>query len=249
MKTVIVGDFHGTGIEQGVWSSEFDELWCLSDFDTVDVLEQMKTVEENFEANDKETRKVVGNHDKAIYEGQALRSSTLDQQGLNANALHTEWIDEVERGSELGAYIEDLADPRSADYTSKHEVSLNDQAGLLIHGALDGNTVSYPSCPEEETDFWLRLMSGDDHRENFDEMMDQGYEFMVRGHDHEPEVAYLDEDRGIINRKAEEGEIYRIREDTPVCVTNGAWYDGWYSVIDTDHAEYDAPVVQFMKRD
>jgi len=66
----------------------------------------------------------------------------------------------------------------------------------FIHGALD-------SCySNDELEYmgnlWNRLLSFEDYVLNFEKMIENGDDIMIRGHDHKPAYAYLD-DTGIIH--------------------------------------------------
>lgn len=224
MKTLVFGDIHGRSLEpleDTAGEIDPDRVLCTCDFDTPEAVKQFKEFEREMETRGVEVFKVPGNHDDAVFRGLDISSPTLRQQGLTVPELHQRLRQEEE--AEL--YLKNLL----AETRKRMDVAGRD--ALLVHGALSGDLRSYPSCPQEKQDFWRRLLSREDHRENFEAMEEAGVELMVRGHDHEPEIAsHMNEEIRV--ERPSPGESFELGEGGSLhTVTHGAWFNGWYTVI------------------
>lgn len=250
MKYAIFGDIHGEELKDLERALDFenpDVLICTGDFDRAKTIRQFMALEERYMENGKSVIKVPGNHDHAILNNLPITSGALRRQGKSSYELHRELMED----SEARDYIDKLVNPegfytnnRVRTYLDKERFG-SEYRTIIIHGAYDGDLSSFPACPEDIKDLWLRLKTKEDYRKNFEAMDRKGYRVMVRGHDHDPLYVYDDPDKGIVAYAPENGSAYRLFGHRKHTINPGALFDGFFATIDTQIPGEKCPVLRY----
>jgi len=254
MKYAIFGDFHGTelgDLESALSFENPDLLICTGDFDRTKTIHQFKDLEEKYQKVGKQVVKIPGNHDHAALTGLVINSEAMRMQGKNSYTLHQELMND----SVAKQYIDELVNSRDPGCTNnKVKIFLDeDKFGkgyptIVIHGAYDGDLSSFPDCPENIRDLWMRLETKNDHRKNFDVMNQKGYKVMIRGHDHGAVYVYNDPNKGIVTHIPKgEGSAYRLFKHRKHTINPGALFEGLFATIVTRVSGEDVPLLKYHK--
>ena len=263
MRYAIVGDFHGadlSGLYKVLERENIDVLVSLGDFDQTKTINQFRGLEKKLLSEGISVVTVPGNHDHAVLNNLPGYSRVLYEEGKTIQELH----DDLRRDPGAYDYIYDLV-------TGPHRKSFYLDEGkfgkeymvITMHGAYAGNLSSYPNCPEYLKDLWYRLDTKEDYERNFGVMRikeardrRKRYRIMVRGHDHEPRYAYWDPVRGVKIYEARDGSVFNVflRRQYPTgevdrwhVINPGAFYKGYFAVLDTDFPGKKWPVLEFQK--
>lgn len=196
MKYAIFGDMHGkdiSALESALDNINPDTIICLGDFDQTKIIHQFMDMEKRYLDKGKEVIKVPGNHDHALLTGLEIHSGTIYSQGTSDIELEYElFADPVAR-----EYTKSLLNPKDLKIINNMARTVldsktfgKDYKTIIMHGAYDGDLSAYEGCPAEIRNLWARLLSKEDHKRNFKAMESNGYNVMIRGHDHKPYYAY-----------------------------------------------------------
>lgn len=250
MKYLIFSDMHGsdlTRLDNRIETENPDYLICLGDFDQTKTIHQFMGIRKKQIERGKHVVMVPGNHDHAILNGLHITSGTFERQGK----MFFDLYEELRADKEAWTFINNLVNSPETLYTNNRVRIYLDKPKfgeeyqtMVIHGAYDGDIHSFPDCPQELRDLWLRLSSEEDFRKNFDMMEKKGYKVMIRGHDHEPLYTYKDPQKGIVSYEPKGGDMYRMFKHRRHVINPGALYDDNFAVIDTDG---NIPLVRFNK--
>ena len=224
MKYVIIGDIHGRSLEklsETVEDFEDSTLLCTGDFDFPEQVRQFQELTEKQEWTDVIT--VPGNHDDSVFNNLTIRSETLRKNEVTIERLHVDLMRDTEATKFMGKILD----------SNIQEIEIGDYSTVLIHGGFNGSLSSFPDCPPEKTGFWYRILNKEDYRKNFEQMKERGYDLMIRGHDHNPEFAYLNSENQVEIEKPSDGDSYSLDKEMAT-ITHGAWYDGWHTVIENE---------------
>lgn len=252
MKYAAFGDVHGTdlgNLETALARENPDVLICTSDFDQPRIVRQFMELEDSYKKSGKEVIKVPGNHDHAVLTNSDISSGTLRRQGKTIWGLHNELMDDDVALN----YINKLVYGKDDTYSNNRVKIFLDKEKLgekystiVIHSAYDGNLSSFPGCPDEIRDLWVRLADDYDHEKNFNAMNDKGSKVMIRGHDHRAEYTYNDPEKGVVSYlPGEDGSTFRLFEKRQHTVTHGALFDGFFITIDTEVPGEDEPILRY----
>lgn len=276
MKYLIIGDIHGrdlSDIEQVLNSEKIDVLICTGDFDQAKTIRQFIELEKRLKSEDKEVIIVPGNHDEAILNNHEIYSGTIQKQGKTFQQLHTELI----KDKIAYEYIKKLVNSKHEGFTTHRVRIFLDQLKygksyqtLVIHGAYKGDLSSNPYCDENNRDLWTRLTSYNDYKENFEVMSKKkrmnnltmihddsfekvsgqnsdGYNIIIRGHDHTPLYVYNDKIKGIIANQPKFNEKYQLLKERKHAINPGAYFDGYYVIINTNSDGETCPILTYNK--
>jgi predicted phosphodiesterase len=253
MRYAIFGDMHGTelkDLEIALSHENPDVLVCTGDFDQTRVVHQFIDLERAYKKLGKEVIRVPGNHDHAILTNLPIRSGTLRRQGRESWELHEDLMkDPVAKD-----YIDNLVNSRDSRYINNRVRIFLDEGRfgkeyqtIVIHGAYDGSLDSYPDCPPEIRDLWMRLRNKEDHKRNFEVMKKKGYKAMIRGHDHHPVYVYEDGQKGIVEYIPEPGNsAYSLFKHRTHTINPGALFDGIFAIIDTRVPGEEVPILRYV---
>lgn len=251
MRYAIIGDFHGAdlgGLEKALDSENVDSLVCLGDFDKTKTIHQFMQLEQKYQDQGKEVIKVPGNHDLAVLFNIPITSGTLESQGKDIYQLHQELMDDDEALKYLSELVRSssLTNHRKRLQMDSHEY--NDFLKTIItHGGYDGDFSSYPDCPAQTKNLWVRLRTEEDHQKNFAKMDKKGHNIMIRGHDHKPEYTYRDPKKGIVTYNPEETSDYRLFLYRKHTINPGPAFQGRYTIIDTNVSGETTPIAKYRK--
>ncbi|MCK4635102.1 MAG: metallophosphoesterase [Candidatus Aenigmarchaeota archaeon] len=254
MKYFIAGDFHGSnleGLEFEIEKIDPDVAIFTGDYDQVKTIHQARAIQKDLKRKGKKVVNVPGNHDEAILNDMSIWSGTLRRQGKTSEELH----EELMQDKEAKDFIDGLVNSKIPGYTNNRvRIHLDEEQfgdlyqTIVIHGGYDGSLRSWPNCPEEIKNLWVRLNNQFDHKKNFDVMESKEYKVMLRGHDHEPSYTYNDPKKGIVTYEPKgEGDFYRLFEHRQHTITPGAFFDGWFALIDTKRPGEKVPTVEYRK--
>ncbi|MFP4038738.1 MAG: metallophosphoesterase family protein [Candidatus Nanohaloarchaea archaeon] len=221
MTVFVIGDYHGASIqtflEEKDPASE-DRLFSLGDFDTVESINEFLDFRERF--GEENVVDVGGNHDKALIEDYKVTSRTSKTPG--------ELLRDLENDQEAREYLESITQKPIAEF------EIGGRKGVLAHAGLTG-LVRNKDIPDEIKPFIYRLWEEDHFDDNFDRMDREGYEIMIRGHEHYTEHATRNKDDDTIRfNLPDSGEEYRLNSGSLHILTNGALMDGHYLQIDEE---------------
>jgi len=227
MTIYALGDYHGKSIEkfldQESPTSE-DTVLSTGDFDQVDVIQEVLELKDII-GNDS-VIDVGGNHDHALLEKIPITSGTIEEQSKHYHQM----VDELHEDKEAKAYLQSIVESPVKEFEVKN---LN---GVLVHGGLTGNIQS-DNISEDMEVFWYRLWNDKDFEDNFDIMDQQGYDLLIRGHDHRQDHAFRPkESYKPVYRSYNLDEPYSLENNTHI-ITHGAWYDNHYVAIDEESLE------------
>ncbi|MBT4334418.1 hypothetical protein HOD61_01225 [archaeon] len=227
MRHLVFGDMHGKRInelESVIDSEKIDSFICLGDFDQVNVIKDVIDLEKRFNADGKSSIIVPGNHDYAIFHNKDLYSGTLDMQDKTVFDLYSE----LHHNSEAKEYISYLLNK-----THGVETNIGNNSTYVVHGGLDGSLMSYFRCPEEIEDLWFRIDYGDmDYPKNFSRMKENGYNLLLRGHDHHRLYGYEVSGNTSFSEFVTKGGKFELKDSERHVVNPGAWFNGDYLIID-----------------
>jgi hypothetical protein len=99
----------------------------------------------------------------------------------------------------------------------------------------------------EPADLWTRLRTPSDHAANFKAMEKSDYRIMIRGHDHSPVYTYKDPVKGIKSYDGDDDAKFRLFENRLHTINPGAYFEGYFAIIDTDVKGEDCPVLEYHK--
>lgn len=251
MKYFLFGDVHGKSIEKLVSVLEKenpDVVLCTGDFDQVKSIREIMDLEIMLDDRNREFFIVPGNHDDAIYNGLIINSGTIAEQGetiyslydkLKEDKIAHEYIGNLLKGKwERNFYLDEKK------FGKKYSVALR-------HAGYGGNLFSLGRCERyhEIKDLWIRMQDSGDLEDNFFKMKEKGINLLISGHDHTP----MENHRGFFacNSKKEikaywmnEGEKVELNPEHENVVNPGAYFNGYYAVLDTN-AGKKYPVVRF----
>jgi predicted phosphodiesterase len=248
MKYAIIGDIHGTdlnNLENTLDRIYPDVIICTGDFDQPKIVHQFINLERKYRNAGKRVIKVPGNHDHAVLNNLRITSYTLFVQGKTIRELHEEFSTDYEAKNYLGELVN--SPTRVKIFLDEKRFGKKYQT-VIIHGAYAGNILSYPGCPDKIRDLWIRLLSEEDYKANFEAMEQNGDKIMLRGHDHYTVYAYEDVDGEItINEPMTGKPAYKLYENRLHIVNPGALFDGYFAIIDTDNTGLDVPILKYLK--
>ncbi|MBS3165252.1 metallophosphoesterase family protein [Candidatus Woesearchaeota archaeon] len=233
MRYLIMGDLHGGDLgplETAMGQIAPDALICLSDFDQAKTIRQFLALQERM--GTKPVVSVAGNHDLAVLDGTYIYSGSMARQGKSFWEFH----DELHADSIARDYLHLLVH----EMPFRVPLDIGGRHALVMHAALDGSLVSYPACPSAERDLWLRLLCEEDYLQNFAAMRAEGVDILIRGHDHAPKLASLNEKLRIEEPTA--GSRYALGEGMHV-INPGAWCDKWFATLDAG----EVPVLHYRR--
>ncbi len=228
MTVYALGDYHGKRIQSfvGVESpTSEDTVLSTGDFDQVSVIHEFLELKDRI--GDDSVIDVGGNHDHALLEKIPISSGTIESQSKH----YHEMVDELHQDSEAKKYLEDIVN------NPVKEFEVGDLNGVLVHGGLAGHIQS-PNITEDMKNFWYRLWEDKDFEDNLDVMDEEGYDLMVRGHDHRTEHVFRP--KGTYKptyRTNDLDQSYELDSAYNHLITHGAWHKGDYVAIDEDSLE------------
>ena len=215
----MLGDYHDRTLDPFVEAerpTEEDTIFSLGDFDTVESIRDYLDLKDRVGAN----VDVGGNHDRALLEGRKLRS-----RGVKTPE---EIIKDLDQDELAKAYLQSLLSETNKEF------EIDGLNGILTHAGLTGYTRD-PNISESMKPFVYRLWEEQHFQDNFDLMEEQGYDLMIRGHEHYTEHAKSSKESGELSfNLPEPGDQYHIDEDHRHIITNGSWLDGDYIKIDPE---------------
>lgn len=251
MKWAIFGDIHGRSLKELEDALDIENpgmLICTGDFDDTRSINQFIELENKYKEKGKEVVKVPGNHDYAILNNQEISSGTLGMQGKTIGELHNELINDKIAYD----YIKQLIISENPNHTKNRARDFldadkfgEDYQTIIIHGAYDGNLFSFPNCPDNLKDVWMRLNDSEDYSKNFNEMSKEGDKIMIRGHDHHPIYVCHDPVKGIKEYIPENKSSFKLFKNLQHVINPGALFNGNFATIDTDLEEN--PILTYHK--
>ncbi len=144
-------------------------------------------------------------------------------------------------------YISDLIDSDNEKTFFLDEKKYGEEYSVtVIHGAYDGNLASFPHCPKELEDLWIRLLTTNDYKNNFTKMKQCGNKIMIRGHDHDANYVY-DDVMGVVGNVIDLTTTYRLLKGRRHVINPGALFDGFFATIDTNVAGDDVPILKYHR--
>lgn len=219
MTIFVIGDYHGTSIEDFVEKespTSDDRIFSLGDFDTIEAINEFLELREK--VGPENVVEVGGNHDKALLEEKRVTSRT--------SKTASELVAELKENPRAREYLEEITEEPYAEF------EIADRKGVLTHSGLTG-LIRNPDIAEDMRPFVYRVWDEDHFHDNFDLMEDKGYEFMIRGHEHYTEHAMRDrEQEDLAFNLPEPGSSYELDSEYLHILTNGAIMDGHYMEID-----------------
>ena len=242
MTVYALGDYHGKSIKEFIEAespTSEDTILSTGDFDQVSVIHEFLELKDRI--GESSVVDVGANHDHALLERIPIGSGTIHEQDKH---LH-EMVDELHRDTEAKNYLREIVD------NPVREFQVGDLEGVLVHGGLAGHLQS-DEISEDMKHFWYRLWSKEDYEANLDRMGEEGYDIMVRGHDHlhhyysrlkrtwEGGQNYSPPSKGTNERPGvspEIGAIHQLDEDYRTIINHGPWYEGKYIAIDEEDLE------------
>lgn len=228
MTVYALGDYHGKSIQSFLElespTSE-DTVLSTGDFDQVSVIHEFLDLKDRI--GDDAVIDVGANHDHALLEKIPISSSTIESQSKHYHKM----IDELHEDSKAKKYVQDIVNNPVRDF------EVGNLNGVLVHGGLAGHIQS-KNIDEDMKNFWYRLWDDEDFEDNFDIMDEEGYDLMVRGHDHRRDHAFRRKDAYKATfRSRNLEEKYELDQNYNHLITHGAWYEGQYVAIDEDSLE------------
>lgn len=228
MTVYAIGDYHGRSIQDFIEvespTSE-DKILSTGDFDQLSVIHEFLELKDRI--GHESVIDVGANHDHALLEKLPISSGTIESQSKHYHQM----MDEIHEDYEAKKYIQKIVN------NPVKEFKIGDLNGVLVHGGLAGH-VQNSNITEEMKNFWYRLWDDGDFEENFDKMDEEGYNLMVRGHDHRRDHALRRE--GAYKptyRSRNLEESYDLDQDYNHLITTGAWFEGDYVAIDEENLE------------
>jgi len=248
MKYAIIGDIHGRDLgdlEKALKFEKPDSLICLGDFDQVKSIRQFMDLEKRFLERGKEVIKVPGNHDYALLNNFGISSRTLNQQGGSILEFHQELIEDIVAHK---YFFEFVNSGNKKEIFLDENIFSKDYKTIIIHGAVGGDLSSFPRCPEKIKDLWFRLRTKEDYKKNFKIMGEEGYNVMIRGHDHDAVYVYEDSTGKLVpNLPWETGPRYELDLDKKHVINPGALFDGSFAMIDTNVSGKKVPILEYFQ--
>lgn len=219
MTIYVLGDYHGRTLDPFVEKerpSEEDTIFSLGDFDTVESIREYLDLKERVG----DTVEVGGNHDRALLDGTKLRT-----RGVKTPE---EIIQDLEQDEMAQGYLQNLLSEPNREF------ELDGLNGILTHAGLTGYNRN-PDVPEAMRSFIYRLWEEEHFHDNFDLMQEQGYDLMIRGHEHYTEHARRHRDSGELSfNLPEPGDEYEIDSGHRHIITDGPWIEGDYLKIEPE---------------
>lgn len=230
MTLYAIGDYHGRSIQQFLdreQPTSEDTVLSTGDFDQVSVIHELLDLKD--EIGDNSVKDVAGNHDEALLNNRRISSGSIKSQFKKFEDL----AEELQQDERAKKYVQSLLKKE------KEEFSVGRKNGVLIHGGFEGH-LQNPSLEEELRPLWYRLWEEEDFKSNFDIMEEQGYDIMIRGHDHWTEHAVREKGGSEISYNLpNNGATYDLNKDNLHIVTTGSWFEGKYVAINEDSLELD----------
>ena len=230
MKYSFISDIHGADIKK-VYKTirPYVNLFIiLGDLDRTRAAEQVNELLKN----DPGVYFVPGNHDYSHINHELIYSGMMNKQEINSLMMWEEWDNSPELSKLISSSFDNSFKEKYPNYKglAGRRISLHLENGekmILMHGAYDGDYQGEPS------DLWNRLGSKESYKKNFKVMEQKGYSLMVRGHDHEQELAFL------LNG-GEVDVLHSPRLEYPIDITNaekvtitaGSLHDGYLAILD-----------------
>jgi len=113
------------------------------------------------------------------------------------------------------------------------ETKFGNHPSYVVHGGLAGNLMSYFRCPVEIEDLWFRIDYGIwDYPKNFMKMKENGYNILLRGHDHHRMYGYEVSGNNSISEFVTNGGKVELKDSKRHVINPGAWFNGDYLIID-----------------
>jgi predicted phosphodiesterase len=225
---IAFGDIHGTDVgklKNDLNMDELDTVVCTSDFDTTESIESYLKFKEELPSRT-EVVEVPGNHDSAIYNNHRINSPTIGRPYQTFDEL----VENLRSEKESRQFLKNLLQKPI------QETEINGNKTVVVHGGLAGNLRSYKNCPRAEQPLWNRLYRSEDYQENLELMEEKGYDLMIRGHDHDPEIV-REKNNAINYQLPDEPQVYNLEGDRNI-VTHGAYLDNWYLEIENNEARF-----------
>lgn len=237
MKRAVITDIHGRPLtELEDVFSEVDSLICLGDFDHPGNIEEFMDFRERLVGQGREVIIVPGNHDHAIFYNIPIHSGTLRSNGWNVEDLHHKLHLNYPRAKE---FMQGLLEDDDGEYASHGvETELFDKPSYIVHGGLAGDMSCFNRCPEGWQDLWFRILWSYNPSENFEKMEEQGYDLLVRGHDHERAYNYQSSSGKSENVLVAKGGKFDLVGERQI-INPGAWFSGKYLVLDEEERTLD----------
>ena len=224
-KLILVSDIHGANLlEAYKLLSDRNPFAMLGDLDRAENAYRLeKLLKEN-----SNVFYTPGNHEYAHVNMKWLNSPMLVLQGFASDMLWGEW-DKPELKKLVMSSYENKFEEEFPDHKGRAakiiEIELESGGKLaLMHAALYGKYRGEPH------DLWYRLKDEINHKDNFFFMSKKGYEVMIRGHDHIPELAILEGNKVEIIKEVV-GKKFDITNKT-VTITVGTLFNGYYAVFE-----------------
>lgn len=225
MTIYALGDYHGHSIQEFLEKetpNSGDLILSTGDFDQVKVIEEFLELKNNL--GEDSVIDVGANHDHAILKRRPITSETIRDQDKSFNQL----VEDLHSNNSAKNYIEEILDEPIKEF------NLGNVRGVLVHGGLDGYIQSFRT-PEEIKPLWYRIRTDEDFNKNFDRMAENGYELMIRGHDHRQEyVIKPEESEEIIRGFPQPGDVLEIESGFKYIINHGPWYEGKYITFDEE---------------
>jgi predicted phosphodiesterase len=261
MKYLMFGDIHGedpSKLERVIDEDNTDCLICLGDFDQTKSINKFLDMKEKYEKIGVQIIDIPGNHDHAILNNLIIGSGTLLSQ-----EKELDWEDEDVYEKIVNKFHNNLKkDKRAFEYIEKlvnsdlkKEIYLDENKfgkeykTIIVHGGLNGNLRSYPTCPKEIKNLWYRIENIDDKEFNFNEMNLNDYKIMIVGHEHFRDYVhrYIENGKEKIdepNPRVE--EEFELKEGQHI-INPGPLFYQYYATIDTNKEGKDFPIVKFSR--
>ncbi|MFB6116460.1 MAG: metallophosphoesterase [Candidatus Nanosalina sp.] len=227
MTVYALGDYHGRSIQDFLDKespTSEDLILSTGDFDQVGVIQEFLNLKK--ELGGESIVSVGGNHDHALLEKIPITSGMIESQSKHFH----EMIDELHQEPEAMRYLEEIVGRPIKEFKAGE---LN---GVLVHGGLAGHIQS-PNITEEMRPFWYRLWEDEDFEDNFDIMDEEGYDLLVRGHDHRMDHVLRRKNAHKPVYRSSLDESYELDVDYNHLITHGSWHNGQYVAIDEDKLE------------
>ncbi len=228
MRMLIAGDYQdrpvGDTFADLIRKEKPTQLVSLGDFDIIQSIEEFAGIAENCRERGIEVIDVPGNHDHAIFNGQAIDSSHWRKLRTNAKKLNRELME----NPVAFAYLERILSPEHAI----RRIKIGKLNAVIMHGAYTGDTAesSYQVQGNWVDNLWFRLLRYSDLLLNFREMSGFGDQLMIRGHDHLP--IFARECKEIIGFEKDISGVHNLDSHCLHVIAPGAFCDGYYAVLE-----------------
>lgn len=247
MLYTLFSDIHGTrpDILRSRIGSATDAVVFAGDVDSVMPIIDMIDWENELLDMRKPFYRVPGNHGQALVaeKGFEIRSETLSERGETMRHLRKL----IDRNLSAKKYLESMVKSgNTTEFYIDEKRFGKKYRTVLVHGGLDGDISDCPDCRGSEKQLWYRLKTEDDYMKNFSAMEGKGYDLMIRGHDHYPEIGTKHgDDIDISSPKMR--EVYLLEPDKEYTLTIGSLVKGFYALMETDYPNTGMPVIAWNR--